>query len=143
MRKSIKGTTLNSCSHSRPIIPKPAKHTFQSLLPSQHEDDACDSPPGTQCFWLPADATTNQAALNAFKKSYEVIEKIIADKQQAAEQEESVAETLKALANLQANVDPESEEYFLAQLFQKAVVWLVQKGVSKGVEYGVGKAIKG
>uniref|UniRef100_A0A6M2CIW0 Putative conserved secreted protein midgut overexpressed n=1 Tax=Rhipicephalus microplus TaxID=6941 RepID=A0A6M2CIW0_RHIMP len=92
---------------------------------------------------IPADATTNQAALNAFKKSYEVIEKIIADKQQAAEQEESVAETLKALANLQANVDPESEEYFLAQLFQKAVVWLVQKGVSKGVEYGVGKAIKG
>uniref|UniRef100_A0A6G5A4S3 Putative conserved secreted protein n=1 Tax=Rhipicephalus microplus TaxID=6941 RepID=A0A6G5A4S3_RHIMP len=92
---------------------------------------------------IPADATTNQAALNAFKRSYEVIEKIIADKQEAAEQEESVAETLKALANLQTNVDPESEEYFLAQLFQKAVAWLVQKGVSKGVEYGVGKAIKG
>ncbi|KAH7962948.1 hypothetical protein HPB52_018898 [Rhipicephalus sanguineus] len=79
-----------------------------------------------------------------FKKSYEVIEKLLLGKRSAlsAEQEESVAESLKALTTLQAELDPESEEYFLAQLFQKLVLWVVQSGVSKATAHGMEKLLQ-
>ncbi|KAL1414433.1 hypothetical protein MTO96_030282 [Rhipicephalus appendiculatus] len=82
----------------------------------------------------PADVTNSQAASNDFKKSYEVIEKLLADKRPSltAEQEKSVAESLKALTTLQTDLDPESEEYFFAQLIQKAVLYLIQKGCVQG-----------
>ncbi|KAH7965374.1 hypothetical protein HPB49_006582 [Dermacentor silvarum] len=96
---------------------------------------------------IPVDAPKSLAALNAhnlpaLKKSYEVIEKLL-DNQSAmtTEEEESVVESLKALTTLQADLDPESEEYFLAGLFQKLVVWAVQQGVSKAVSRGVQAAI--
>ncbi|KAL1414432.1 hypothetical protein MTO96_030281 [Rhipicephalus appendiculatus] len=80
----------------------------------------------------PADATNSQAASNVFKKSYEVIEKLLADKRPSltAEQEKSVEESLKALTTLQTDLDPESEEYFWAQLLPKLFSWAIQSGCS-------------
>ncbi|XP_075535008.1 uncharacterized protein LOC142570516 [Dermacentor variabilis] len=97
---------------------------------------------------IPADATKSLAALKshnlpALKRSYEVIEKLLLGNQSPLtnEEEESVVESLKALTTLKADLDPESEEYFLSILFQKVFAWAIQQGVSKAVSHGVGALI--